>query len=345
MWRHSDSVLSTKITAMPVAPLAVDPHDHVVHVYGEEGELVDDVSRFVGEGLAADAAIVVIATAAHRDAFVRRLGEEGVDVAAACDAGRYHSLDAAEVLSSCTVAGALSQDRFVEVISGVIAAAGSGGRPVRAYGEMVALLWADDDVAGALQLETFWNELMRSHRFLLYCAYPADVLTRATDLLAIQGVCAQHSSVVGPTAYECPDTAVEESRDWDATLPEFSELYIPVPSAVRAARRFVENRLRTWGEHVVLDDAAIVVSELAANAVTHARSAFRVSIARADATVRMAVEDLSQDQPMLDVSRAARAGRGLVLIREICSRWGVETGPHGKRVWAEIPAALGAATA
>ena len=96
---------------------------------------------------------------------------------------------------------------------------------------------------------------------------------------------------------------------------------------------------------MVLDDAAIVVSELAANAVTHARSAFRVSIARADATVRMAVEDLSQDQPMLDVSRAARAGRGLVLIREICSRWGVETGPHGKRVWAEIPAALGAATA
>jgi anti-sigma regulatory factor (Ser/Thr protein kinase) len=96
-----------------------------------------------------------------------------------------------------------------------------------------------------------------------------------------------------------------------------------------------------WGEHVVLDDAAIVVSELAANAIAHARSAFRVSIARADAVIRMAVEDLSGERPVLDGSRAARAGRGLVLIGAICSRWGVETGPHGKRVWAEIAAPQG----
>jgi MEDS: MEthanogen/methylotroph, DcmR Sensory domain/Histidine kinase-like ATPase domain len=330
---------------MDVAPAAVNPHDHVVQVYGEEGELVEDVSRFLAEGLAADEAVIVIATPAHRDAFLRRVGEYGVDVAAACDAGRYRSLDAAEVLSSFNADGALSQELFVEVIGGVVAAAGSGGRPVRAYGEMVALLWACDDVVGAVQLEAFWNELMRSHRFLLYCAYQVEDLARGADLVAIQRVCAQHSSVVGPTTYGSSGTTAEHaSRDEDATTPEFSELYIPVPSAVRAARRFVVDRLRTWGEQVVLDDAAIVVSELAANAVTHARSAFRVSIERAGATVRMAVEDLSPDRPVLDGSHRASAGRGLVLVHAICSRWGVETGPHGKRVWAEIAAPLEDAT-
>ncbi|OBK44150.1 hypothetical protein A5655_15295 [Mycobacterium sp. 1081908.1] len=121
-------------------------------------------------------------------------------------------------------------------------------------------------------------------------------------------------------------------------------MYVPVPSAVRAARRFVEARLRAWGEDAVLDDAAIVVSELAANAVTHARSAFRVSIARADANVKVAVEDLSGDLPIRDESDRALSGRGLVLVGAICSRWGVETGPYGKRVWADIPARLWDAT-
>jgi anti-sigma regulatory factor (Ser/Thr protein kinase) len=322
---------------MDIAQIAADPHDHVVQIYGEEAELTDDVSRFLAEGLAADGAVIVIATPAHRYAFLRRVAERGVDVAAACDTGRYHSLDAAETLSAFTVDGSLSRDRFVEVISGVIAAAGSGGRPVRAYGEMVSLLWAADDVAGAVQLETFWNDLMRSRQLSLYCAYPAEVLGRGADLAAIQGVCDQHSSVVGPTTYRSSDIAVEDaSHDQDCTVAEFSELYVPVPSAVRAARRLVESRLRSWGGHVRLDDAAIVVSELAANAVAHARSAFRVSISRSDAAVLISVEDLSRDRPMVDTSHEALAGRGLVLVDAICSRWGVETGPHGKRVWAEI---------
>jgi anti-sigma regulatory factor (Ser/Thr protein kinase) len=322
------------------------PHDHLVQVYGGETELVDYVSRFFAEGLAADAAIIVIATPAHRDAFVRRVGEHGVDVAAASDAGRYQSLDAAEVLSSITVDGALSWDRFVQVVGGVVAAAGNGGRPVRAYGEMVALLWAADDVAGAARLETFWNDLLRSRQLSLYCAYPVEVLAHGADLLAVQGVCDQHSSVVGPTTYGSEAAAVEDaSCDDDVTTLESSELYIPVPSAVRAARRFVDERLRKWNEPVILDDAAIVVSELAANAVLHARSVFRVSIARTDAGVTIAVEDLSRDQPIVDESDEALSGRGIVLVGAICSRWGVESGPSGKRVWAEIPAPVGNAVA
>lgn len=330
---------------MNVDQLAAEPHDHVVKVYGEEGELVDDVGRFLAEGLAEDAAILVIATPDHRDAFARRLGEQGVDVAAAREAGRYRSLDAVEVLSSVTVDGVMSQDRFVEVVGGLVAAAADGGRPVRAYGEMVALLWAADDVAGAVELETFWNDLSRSHQFSLYCAYPAEVLAGDADLVAIQQVCAQHSSVVGPVGYKSADPAAEEpSSGEDGATPEFSELYVPVPSAVRAVRRFVENRLKAWGEHALLDDAALVVSELAANAITHARSAFRVSIARTDAAVRLAVEDLSPDQPKLDGSRKALAGRGLVLVAGLCSQWGVERGPHGKLVWAQLPARPGVAT-
>lgn len=160
-----------------------------------------------------------------------------------------------------------------------------------------------------------WNELACGHRFSLYCAYPVDVLTAAGS-----------------------DTFMADLTERGG---EATELYIPVPGAVRAARRFVQDRLKSWGQEVVVDDASIVVSELAANAITHASSPFRVSIERTDATVRIAVEDLNPDRPVLDRSGAATAGKGLVLVAALCSRWGIDASAHSKSVWGEIAGSSG----
>lgn len=172
------------------------PHDHVVNFYDTDDDLVDDVGQALADGLSAGEAVVVIATAAHRDSLAAKLIEHGIDLVAARDAGRYRALDAAETLAAFTVERALSQDRFVEVIGGVIAEAASAGRHVRAFGEMVALLWADGNVAGALELEAMWNDLARTVQFSLYCAYPMGIVSRAGDLVGMQQICAQHSAVV-----------------------------------------------------------------------------------------------------------------------------------------------------
>ena len=329
---------STIVSAMGAGESGLKPHDHVVNIYANDGDVVEDVSRFLAGGLAADGAVVVIATAAHRDSFVRRLSELGIDLSVACDDSRCRWLDAADTLSTFMFDGTFSRERFVEVIGAVIADAGKGGRPVRAYGEMVALLWAGGYVAATIELEAMWNDLARSHQFSLYCAYPLETLTGANDLVGVQQVCARHSSVVAPKTYGWADTRIEEHirRDEEAPSLEFTELYVPVPTAVRAARRFVQDHVQTWAEQAVVHDAATVVSELAANAVTHAGSPFRVSITRADAAVKIAVEDLSSDPPVLDRPGGASAGGGLMLVDALCRRWGVEAGPHGKRVWGEI---------
>jgi anti-sigma regulatory factor (Ser/Thr protein kinase) len=266
------------------------------------------------------------------------LGRLGVDLAAVYGDGRYRFLGASEALASFTVDKALCGDRFVEVIGGVIAKAATGGHRVRAYGEMVAVLWDGGDVAGALELEAMWNELARSHRFSLYCAYPAESLVAVGDLVGIQQVCAQHSSVVGPATYGRPDSADSSTRPGQDSdhVCEWTELFVPAPSAVRAARLVATMRLRGWGLETIIDDAALVVSELAANAVAHANSAFRLSIMRNDSTLRIGVEDLSPQQPKLDRSGTGPGGRGLLLVEALCSRWGVDVGPHGKCVWAEI---------
>ena len=109
----------------------------------------------------------------------------------------------------------------------------------------------------------------------------------------------------------------------------------PAPAAVRAAREFVVDLL-VGGE--VADTAALLVSELATNAVEHARTDFTVRVALGP-TVRVEVADRS---PALPVQRhvpvQAERGRGLAIVDSLAIRWGTSSTPEGKVVWFELPA-------
>jgi anti-sigma regulatory factor (Ser/Thr protein kinase) len=85
------------------------------------------------------------------------------------------------------------------------------------------------------------------------------------------------------------------------------------------------------------EDAMIVVSELATNAVRHAGSGLAVTLSSTPVGVRITVTDSSGQLPA--VHRAAPAeggGRGLHLVDQLANRWGVAPGPAGKTVWAEL---------
>ena len=58
----------------------------------------------------------------------------------------------------------------------MVAQAAQNGRRVRAFGEMVALLWSEGNQAAAIRLEELWNELALSQTFCLFCAYSMDSL-------------------------------------------------------------------------------------------------------------------------------------------------------------------------
>ncbi|WP_028642983.1 response regulator [Nocardioides sp. URHA0020] len=121
-----------------------------------------------------------------------------------------------------------------------------------------------------------------------------------------------------------------------------NEAIIDLPhdlSSVSDARRFVKRQLAAWGIVDPLDDALLVVSELAANALTHAHSSYRVRLASSDAALRIEVNDdgtgTPEPQPLTDDEEH---GRGLHLVGALAASWGMdvaETG--GKLVWAELP--------
>lgn len=176
-------------------------HEHLVEFYGSEDYLVGTVAGFAGPALDAGDAAVVVATADHRRAFEAALGRAGVDVAGAVASGRYLSFDAAELLESFMVDGAPDPGRFAETAGPVIERAGAGGRRVRIYGEMVALLWDAGNVVAAIALEDLWNDLAQERDFMLLCAYPMRAFEDSDSGTAFRRICDQHSTVIPTEDY------------------------------------------------------------------------------------------------------------------------------------------------
>jgi serine/threonine-protein kinase RsbW len=112
-----------------------------------------------------------------------------------------------------------------------------------------------------------------------------------------------------------------------------------VAESAPRARRLVEAVLQTWDVPHLAEAALVVVTELVANAAYHARAeSIRVTVTRLDErAVRVAVVDKSRALPHLrPASPGEEHGRGLVLVEAMSARWGVDTLPWGKRVWAEL---------
>ena len=177
-------------------------HWHSVQFYVEDEFLLDSLSRLIGSSLGAGDAAIVIATKAHRDGLAERLKACGFDVPRAVEQGRYVSLDAAETISKFMVNGVPDALRFHNVLGKLIdRLAGLAKTPVAAFGEMVALLWADGEAEAALRLEQLWNELAQTHTFYLHCAYPMSLFSQTGDSEPIGKVCAEHSHVVPAEGY------------------------------------------------------------------------------------------------------------------------------------------------
>jgi anti-sigma regulatory factor (Ser/Thr protein kinase) len=115
----------------------------------------------------------------------------------------------------------------------------------------------------------------------------------------------------------------------------------PCPESVAAARALVTQACRDLPE--VLQDACLIVSELAANAVEHACTDFIVTVSHRGARLHMAVHDRvtrfpRRREPEAGGPRGAlgERGRGLPLVHEVATSWGVVPTRHGKVVWATV---------
>lgn len=118
----------------------------------------------------------------------------------------------------------------------------------------------------------------------------------------------------------------------------------PDAGAIRSARAFVVGVVTADGVGEFAERVALVTSELASNAVLHARSDFVVHVGAIGRTVRVAVFDRSDELPVdRGFDAAAVTGRGLAIVESVADRWGVDVMADGagKWVWAELDPSTG----
>jgi hypothetical protein len=180
--------------------------DHIVQMYQDDEFLAEAVAEYVVTGLRAGEAAVIIATPEHRAKFVRALEAQGFHEGPA-----LKILDAEETLARFMSKGTPQWREFHEVVGGLIAELRLQYPTVRAYGEMVNVLWQRGAQEAALRLEEFWNELARLQTFSLLCAYYMDPLDGKAYGGPMEGVCKAHTHVIPARDYARFNEAVAEA--------------------------------------------------------------------------------------------------------------------------------------
>jgi len=214
--------------------------NHLVRFYEEEDALLRSVADFSIAELERGGRVVVIATKNHLEGLWKNLRAAHIDIVEARSNGSLIALDATETLARFQRDDRLDQDRFNDVIGGLVEKCRSDGRELSAFGEMVALLSAEGKDDQAVELEGFWNELQRKCQFTLYCAYPLGGFRSAGSSEAFVRICNAHGRVF-PT-----ETFAKQTHLNDEQLRATALLQQRAASmeAEVAERRRSEERLR-----------------------------------------------------------------------------------------------------
>ena len=170
-------------------------HFHAVCFYDDALSLSRTVAGFIGEGLIAGQPAVVIATSSHGAAIREQLMAMSAGAGKRMALGELQVLSAEDVLNCFMVDGLPDARRFEETMTPIMdRMAGNRKRLVRAYGEMVDLLWMNGQEAAAVSLEVLWNQLIARGRCSLLCGYSSD---RVGMGAGFDTICGQHSHVAG----------------------------------------------------------------------------------------------------------------------------------------------------
>ncbi|HTX62873.1 MAG TPA: MEDS domain-containing protein [Acidimicrobiales bacterium] len=299
----------------------VEPGSHLVHFYATDDALASSVAGYLVGGQEKGEAVLLIAEPAHLGAMCAALRALGVDPDAGPEYG-IHLFDASATLAMFMDGGRPVPERFADTVGNLVQSVLPVRPGVRAYGEMVELLWREGNAAGALALEELWNELARDFPVTLYCAYRDALVAGTSGSTLVDAACRLHSAVVGEGQLATRNSACRR--------------FAAEGGAPAAARTFALGELRIR-DGSVADRAALVVSELATNAVRHGGTPFSVTLSSLADCVRISVRDGRADLPMLrGFSSTETGGRGLHIVDALCRDWGISPRRDGKVVWAEL---------
>jgi hypothetical protein len=173
----------------------LSPGTHVVQFYDDDHALIDTLEAYAAGGLLLGESVILVATASHLGSLRQRLRRRGMDVAALQIFGQLLCVDADELLARFMRDGRPDRALFEANLSELLERARGEGRSVRAFGEMVQLLWERGQIEATLELERLWQPVCAAEGLPLLCAYRKRSFA-SDDSDGIHCVCGMHDSVI-----------------------------------------------------------------------------------------------------------------------------------------------------
>ncbi len=195
MYNDNNNHNSWRASTIPVFWSTIAPLDHVVQIYENDKIFMHSLQGYVSSGLLAGESVVIIATQEHINNLNLLLSIGGFNIPSLIATNHYIILDADETLEKFMVNGKPDENLFNTFMSAVIKRAQSNNGKVRAFGEMVAILWKKGFKEATVELEKLWNKLHYKNNFSLFCAYPKDGF-ESNGTTSVKTVCNAHHKVI-----------------------------------------------------------------------------------------------------------------------------------------------------
>ncbi len=167
--------------------------DHFVQYYQHDVQLIKDLASFVGGGILAGDACIIIATTQHAEALIKLLLRDGIDMAATeiCVA-----MDAQTTLALIMKDGLPNRDKFGNLAIERLNPHIKDGKCIRIFSEMSAILWEQGEQNSSKLLESFCGEIMSHYNMTVFCAYPLHHFEGSDQTIMIQEISQLHSSYI-----------------------------------------------------------------------------------------------------------------------------------------------------
>lgn len=187
-------LVSKKIGDFKTHSHLLSPQNHICEFYTSAETRIKSLCNFIVPGLIKDEAVVVIATFENLLMLKNMLILYAIDVDEVVNSGQLILLNAHKTLEKFIRNDHIDYMLFFNLMTGMLDELKEKFVGIRAYGEMVDVLYATKNLEITVELEQLWTDLSLEYHFSLLCGYTAENFRGKHS--HIKKICSTHTHLI-----------------------------------------------------------------------------------------------------------------------------------------------------